>query len=559
MATLRLLGTLLALRGALWARRARARSRFAVLELIGGPIVLAWIAGTVGRGAYEVGSLLDPSLLLALWGAAAVFGHVGVFTEALFTSATQGQGMAPALYAFPLTPRVIHLAEVLAGVVRPGWIALVAGLVGLSLALGSPLAAGGALAFGLYLLALRQLLRLALWNLLRKRWVRELVLAGGSLAGVFVWLGFIATQRGLEGVDITALVAGLDPRWAYHPALWFAAPFAASVDPLARGVGLIGASVALGAVLWVGAELQDRACYGELEAGGWGSVGRRRERSGSLIDRAPWRWVHPSIWATAGKELRVLRRDPFLLTMLFSQALLLLLPPLLMVSGWLAPAGLGRAATDQTSGFYMPALLALLVVAEHPPVFNQLASEGRALHFLAQVPVPRWRILLGKNLAFAGLFLPFNLLFLAATMAVFDRWEQWGLYAGISTSALVVLLGVGNLASVVAPTPWLGARAQAGGARAARAASEGGVQQPGCGTRVARFVLLQAVLVLSAPPALLLVAGWRWLPGWTAGLATGAAAAWVALVWLGGTWIATAHLEQAEEKLLGWLASSAAS
>lgn len=542
----RQLATLLGLRGRLWLRRTLSRGGFAkVVGLLSPPagvLLMGMVASSVRAGAVGV----DPVLLVGIAGAVVIAVH-GVLIFEVTAQVGAGEGMAAALYHFPLSANLIHASETLVGALSPGL--LMACVLLLSIA---PSAAGsGPLGLLWMLLAVawlvgfRQAFRLTLARILRRRFVREVAMALLSVSVLGVWLGINVLLERTDAGAVKAWLLEAPPLFWALPPNWFLAPVADLPLPAwVRGVGVIGAPLAVLSIFVLGADLQDRACYGEADS----PLGRRhraRARRWHLADRVPFSLVPPAVWATAARELTTLRRDPFLMVMLASQAVLLLLPALIFPS----LRGGGEA--------WIPGLLLLLLLAEHGPLFNVLATEGRSLRFLAQTPVTRWQVLVGKNLGYLALFSTFNLIFLALGCAVFGAWSMYLPLALLAVLGVLVLTGAGNVVSVVLPVPRLGARAAQGGARAAAAASDGGPEPPGCGVSLMRFALLQATLLMLVPPGLLVLLGSRLgAAGWVAALA--GSTAWCVLIYLGGTGVAARRLESAEERILAILSTRAA-
>lgn len=545
------LRTLVALRLHLWDRRLKQRGPFVRLLSWTTPFIGAWLLSVVFGLAHEMAAVMTPELTARLAILLVAVAPILLVTDAL-VRVGQGEGMAAALYHYPLSPRLIHAAELVAGLVSPvilGSTAVLMALFG-AVAFSAPLGIASGLLAGAFLVALSQLLRLSMASLLRKRYLREIAFAASSLLFLTLWLGTLWVTRGLEpGTIFGGFSAAPVWFWLLPPA-WFVAPVVdlPEVSATARILGAFGAPLLVGGAFSLGAVLQDMACYGETD----GLVGRvmRRSarRSRPLADRWPFQALHPAIWATAGKEIKALRRDPFLLMALFSQAVILLVPPLIFRSGALGGAA-GSQHLDGAWSAYMPLFVLLLVMAKHMPVFNQVAMEGRGLLFLAQVPVERWKLLLGKNLAYFALFGLFDAAFLGLAAWLFGRLDSYLFYLGMGTVALVLMLGVGNLVSVFLPAQWIGARAGAGGTRAAQAASEGGVERPGCGVLIGRMLCVQALYVLMLPPLAGMYAA-SWFLSTGGQVAAGfAIAAYCGLIWVVGTAGAIARFEQVEDRL----------
>jgi hypothetical protein len=401
-----------------------------------------------------------------------------------------------------------------------------------------------------YLMGLRQMLQLALASLLRRRWLREVALALVSTFGIAIWLGFNYVGTRMHAFDIAGWFEEAPRTFWMLPFSWFVTPFAALelADPWAQVMGLLGGPLLVLSVLVIGYELQDAACYGESPTLLSPRGPRRRRRRLHLFDRGLFARVPPAVWATADKELRVVRRDPFLMVMLLSQGTVLLAPALIFPG--MRSGGAGAA--------YLPLFVLLLLMAEHTPLFNLIGLEGRALHFLAQTPVSRWHVLMGKNLAFAGVFSVMNAAFVALACAVFGAWHRYLPLLLLAVAGLVLLMGIGNLVSALLPMPWVGARAAAGGARGAAAAAEGGVERPGCGTLLVRMMILQGLPLLGLPVFAGIAVCELLLPplGWLPTLA--AIAAYVLLIYVVGTSLAVSRLGRAEERLLALVATRGA-
>lgn len=541
------LGTVLLLRLHLHYRRQRSRG---LLYMVGGAVTPLVFAGALifgGLGAWAMFSELATLHVAAAMSAVLLGAHLMLLLE-VAARVGRGEGMAAALYHFPLSPSLIHASEMLVGGLSlPIVISGVVFLAG-ALQVGSPLAVGGAVLATAYLLGLRQLLQLLLSNLLRRRFLREAVLGAVSLAGLGLWLGFNYLAQKLGGLDVAGWLLEAPTQFWLLPSAWFVVPFAEiEVGMLERVVGLIGAPLLVTAVFVVGFDLQDAACFGEAPTLLGRTSAKRRRRRWHLADKFPLRAVPPAIWATAGKELRVVRRDPFLVVMLLSQALVLLAPVVLFPG--LRSGGLGAG--------YLPFVVLLLLWSHHTPLFNLIGLEGRALQYLAQTPASRWQVLVGKNLAYATVFGVVDLVFLAVAASIFGGFGSLPVLYVLVGVGLVLLMGVGNFVSAWLPMPWIGARAAAGGTRAAQAASAGGVERPGCGTMLLRFAILQFLTLLMLPPMALMYGAKWFLPPASWAPVIAAVASYAVLVYVVGTALAVTRLRTAEDKLLELVASRA--
>ena len=540
------LATVLGLRARLWWRRLRTRGTvgrgLAVASAPLGFVALLLFAGFVNTAVQGA----DPLLVSAGMAAVLLAAHGVIFFE-VTAQVGAGEGMAAALYHYPLSPHLIHASETVVGGLSPSVLMTATGL----LVLGTHAAAIPLLGLlwaclaVIYLVAFRQLFKLLLARLLRRRLLRELAMAMLSFGVLGSWL---AANWALERVDPGAAIVWLEtapPAFWLLPVNWFSAPVAgADIPTWARLLAGLGAPTLCAAVYLVGAELQDQACYGEADTL-WGLGGRRRRRRARwhLADRRPLSFVPPAVWASASRELKTLRRDPFLVVMLLSQGVLLLVPPLLF-------PGLRGGG-----GGWLPALGVLLLLSESGPLSNLVATEGRGLLYLAQTPTPRGQVLVGKNLGYLALFGVFNLGFMLLGAAVFDRFGDLPVLLPLVLMGLLVVMGVGNVVSVLLPLARMGARAQQGGQRGAAAAAEGGVEPPGCGTMIGRFFLSQMSMVLLVPPGILVIFASRTADGAALLPAMLAAAAWCGLIYVAGTAMAVGRWRSAEEGLVARFAT----
>jgi len=543
------LRTLLVLRVLLYYRRVAQRGLLVRSVSYAMPALVVWMLFMVYAFASLVAVQLPTQLVALAFAAVLVGTHLFALFEVV-ARVGRGEGMAAALYQYPVSPRLIHAAEAITGALTPTMLCAMAALLALGGHMGStsPLAVFGLLCAILYLLGMRQLLQLGVALLLRRRWLREAALALLSTSVLVAWffVNWLAHRVTLD--SITERLAEAPLIFWMLPFHWFTAPW---VDFLAgehavRFVALLGGPLLVFAVAVVGADLQDKACFGEGQSLLGSGRGVGRIRAPGLLDRVPFAWVSPATWATMGKEIKVMRRDPFFVVMFLTQGLILLVSPIVIpiMMGDSVEAGMGRG------GGYLPLFVFLLWMVESTPLFNVVAMEGRTLHFLAQVPVPRYRVLLGKNLGYFTVFSVLNTTFLCAAAWLLDGTAVLPACLLVSVVGLLPLMGVGNLCSVYLPTAWIGARAAAGGHRAAAQAAEGGVENPGCLVPVIRFFCLQGVLLLVLP----VVAGvlfvhtvlgsWAWLPVMLGSAAYGA------LIYVAATWWAVSSLERTEDRLL---------
>ncbi len=515
------------------------------LGVLAGIVVLVLLAGITTQFATALGVRVTTRAIALMVAGLPVL----ILTDALLR-AGQGEGMAAALYHYPLSPALIHMGELVAGLASPLVLAarIVLGAGQLATGTHALVALPSALILGAFLLCFSFVLRLGASALLRRKMMRELALAGSSLILLGLWVG-MASLTGHVDMIVGFFDPPFLPDWVWYlPPMWFVSPGAATpeVPALARQLGILGGPLLVVGAFLFGSRLQDMACYGEADTMFAGQGRRSRGRSLRWSDRRPFSLVHPAVWAAAGKEIRSIRRDPFLLLMLTSQGVLLLVMPLLFRSGLLT----GRSqAMGGIWSAYMPFFVMLLVLAKQAPVFNQVAMEGRGLLFLAQMPVARWKLVLGKNLAYLVLFGSIDAVFMGIAAWLFGVLHRYPYYLAIAAVGLVLMLGGGNLVSVVLPAQWIGARAAAGGSRAAEVAAEGGFERPGCAVTLGRMLAVQCLYVLLVPPLFGLFAARVWLGGGSRVAMGVAVFAYCAIVYVVGTSLAVSRFAQVEEKL----------
>jgi hypothetical protein len=131
---------------------------------------------------------------------------------------------------------------------------------------------------------------------------------------------------------------------------------------------------------------------------------------------------------------------------------------------------------------------------------NLFGLEGPGATQLFVQPAPRSRVLLGKAMAGLVLFIPVNLILLAAgsgiTAAIRSRpvaemFPFFGRHALFHALFLVVLAAVGLFASILAPVRAL--------PRGKRASSQRPAERSGCLVGLLRVGILAIALVIAAP------------------------------------------------------------
>jgi hypothetical protein len=513
------------------------------------PPIVAAIMLALYNGVYRFAVEQPPDLVAAGCALGLVVVHVPLLVSVV-RRAAEGEGGAAALVLYPVPASILHGVETLAAL--PSLIVLVPGVVlaGLLSALSNrPLGLAWALVAVFYLASVRQLFRLLLGGLLRRRGVREVVLASGSLLALLAWLLLFTYGERIAQVVSRGLDGSLPSYFWWLPAQWFVLPAASTLGadiPFgARHVGWLGAPLLASAVFVAGAELQRAALLGE-SASRHRTTGRAgRRRWGRALDRRPLSWVPGSVWAIAGKELRLLSRNPFFVVMLLGQVAMWIALPFLY-------AAIGVRVTGGSAPTWLPFVAAFSLLGMQSFTFNQLGSEGRGMHFLAGSPVPRMHILLGKNMAYAAIGGPLAALSILVAAAVFqERGAPW--FILVSELGVLVMLGVGNVVSVLLPRAILGARGVSGGAKAADVSAAGALPPNGCLVSIVSSIAVMALAVLMAPVVFGIgLAAWKG-GHWPAAVLPGAIA-YCVLMWLALTALASARLQTAEVWILSQIA-----
>ena len=112
------LRTLLALRLHLWDRRLKQRGRLVRLLSWGSPLVGAWLLVVVFGLAAQMSAVITPETTARLAVLLVSVAPMLLITDAL-VRVGQGEGMAAALYHYPLSPGLIHAGELVAGMGSP--------------------------------------------------------------------------------------------------------------------------------------------------------------------------------------------------------------------------------------------------------------------------------------------------------------------------------------------------------------------------------------------------------------------------------------------------------
>jgi ABC-2 type transport system permease protein len=389
------------------------------------------------------------------------------------------------LLAFPIPVRVLVLSSFVANLGQPIVLAALPLVLCFALAIGEgPLSFLGALVGGLLSFALilggSELSALLLHRIARDRRLQDVTLFLG------LGLGFV-----LSLLPLLIMTAGGRPVMGLVYALLSSDSLA--VSPFAWGVRA-GVHAGRGEVslfcLWGGLALVAFAgCLalsglivhaierGDLDVG----------RGSGARDRRGARMLLPGpLGALLEKDLRLSWREPALRAALVGS----LLGPLFFL------IVLTRSGSEGSAGHLTLALGSFVGMSTFGA--NAFGFERRGVALLLGFPVPRWRILLGKNVAAMIFRLPGILsLLIAGTLVAPPSYLPASLTIAFVT--FLVCMGIDNYISVLFPTPAPapGANPYGGAAAGAR----------GLGTVFLSTALLAGSLLVSSPFVLL-----AWLP-----------------------------------------------
>lgn len=420
--------------------------------------------------------------------------HLPVSHRTVFTASTIGVSVSGAvLFCLPA------LAGLVLGHMIPGnrwgrvsWGDMDFGLLAIRMGLVA--------AFLFHAVAVGQLLVLVLLNFLRSRRFQDLGLvvapciAGAVYLGTWWALTRGRSQVGPHGSMLRDLLASEPSRYVpFLPSRWLTEAL------VGAGAGewrcwlpfVLGFVPLTGIVLALAGHLQERAFLGDVPpiAAGRGGSGRRIP-GGRLLSR----FLPDPVLAVASKELRLLRREPIVKTVLIGQAFFLVLPILFLA---LRPGGTDPVGAVVRASWLLPFVL---VFVENHLTMNLLGLEGPGVSHLRTTPVSWRQVLLGKNLCYLLGFGAANALLSAAGIlalralrpgSVPDPLSSIGMAVVGGTCALAVVLAVGNVISVAMPTSLA--------AKGRMALRQQSAFSEGCYEKLARVAVFAGTLVLVAP------------------------------------------------------------
>lgn len=405
------------------------------------------------------------------------------------------------LHFYPVTPAQMTTGVLLSDLASSpaGFTVLLAVPVGWATQAGD--AAMMAVAVGLlaaHMAALVESLRIVLWDLLRSRRTRDLVMLLSPLVGVLFYA--------MYGMFFRPGVVGNWAGWLnLHPSRYLrfmpsglvvgVVTNASAGRYWAAGGYLAGLGALAAATVAAMALLVRRVQSGETEVGGRARRQRRRptgEGAGPTFERALarrriWLPVSEEIATVARKELLLFWRNPHLKTHLI-QAIAMPILWLMFIGVRSFGGGYGQTPAP---GLLL-GTIAMMLFGSFSLCANMFGIEGNAVSTLFLFPTPRRVVLAGKN---AALYLALMVVYVPALVilaALSRQWSQLPLALLGTATVLALALAVGNFLSIYAPY-----RLPTRRKNPLASASYG----PGCLGFILVFVGYVAVAVLAIPMA----------------------------------------------------------
>ena len=397
------------------------------------------------------------------------------------------------LLHFPIPGTTLMLSSLLANLGQPMVLAALPVLLAVSLGTARglkrlPLAAAGVFLAFAFVLVAAQVVGLLLHGLSRNRRLADLALfLGLGLGFVLSLLPLLLMAGGLRAFGpILRLLLAVD-FFAASPFAWgvWAAIYAGRGEPFPYVVHMTWALLAVAVAIGLQTALIHRIYRGGLDLG--------RAGGGAAGARARMRFSG-SLGALFEKDLRAAWRDPALKATL----LMGFVGPLLFLFL------LSQTETSRGTGIlFLASFVGLSVFGA-----NAFGLERRGIALLLGFPVPRSKILLGKNLAALVLRLP-GLLTLVAAGALLAPLSWLPAMATIALATLLICAGVDNYVSILfpvpAPEPGKNPYGPATGGRGLGAAALGALFLAGALLVASPFVFLAWLPLLLGAPWL-----WTW-------------------------------------------------
>ncbi len=465
----------------LWLRwkltlRGYTRSWRRVLSLVFILLFLAWFAGAAGVGTlYAYTQLTRAAATEVLFGVLGLVYLIWAVLPLLQYNLNEGLDVTK-LHIYPLTRGEQMLSLLLATLLDLSTLFILALYVAVfagwrSTPLAAVMTVLALIMAYIHTVGFSQLVLAALMGLLRSRRYRDLAVIFFAVFGagisLFNQLVLVRLSRNLRFSDPNAL-AGVH---VDHVLQWIPPGMAARAIALANAgqytaaLPWLFASAALVAVLLVlWSRVLDRGIT-SAETAGDARPRRRRNGSISAVVPAPaaapalalsqpvpsgmrrWRPISGASLAIAGKDARYLWRDPQLKAAVLSSLLataFIFIPNFGSDSSTRLRSGLAGPASVLLAP--LPALLVVLVLS-----INALGLERQGLQSLFLFPVRPLDIFWGKNLVVGVLAFALQVLLSVAKAAMTGGWQYLPLALCAGFAALLVMLGCGNVTSVIAP------------------------------------------------------------------------------------------------------------
>lgn len=491
-----------------------ARERALVVALtVSGLLLFSALTSVAAYFGVRLLEARSPEILLpAASAAATLMGVLWLLSPLLAGVSFAESHDVSRLAQFPIPLRTLAASSLVANLAQPRVLTRLPLPFAVALALTHgvarlPFVLAGVAASFLFVLAASQLVALLLHRVSRNRRLHDVSLFVGLALGFAISLVPILLMTG-EGRALPSLVRLVVDRdaFALSPFAWGlrAAVHAGRGEAAAFLVWMGPALAAVAAVVAATTLLIGAVQRGDLDLGG---------STGSSAPRARM-WFGGTIGSLLEKDLRAAWRDPGLKATL----LMGIVGPLLFLFF------MSRARPAAGSGGLLLMLAAFVGASSFGT--NVFGLERRGIGLLLSFPVERWRMLVAKNLAAAGLRLP-GLLTMLVAGAFLAPLAQLPAALTIAGVTWLSASGLDNYMSILFPVA-----APAPGQSPYAGPSAGG---RGLGAGVLGAVLLVAALALAAPFVflawlpLLLGRPWLWLVTLPLALA-GAAAVYSMLV-----------------------------
>jgi hypothetical protein len=466
---------------------ARARARLAgLLLLLPGLVLSALLGFALFYFGVKMLNATHPTLVLPLLSAVATgIGLLWALSPLVAGVAFTETHDVSGLLHFPVPMLTLAAGSLIANLLQPMVLLKIPVLLAVALGVSTrpsflPLALLGVTLTFVFMLAASQTAGLVLHALARNRRLQDAALFLGlglgfvlSVAPIVVMAGGGRVMDSATRFLMASNTFALSPfawgvRAAVHAGRGELVPFGANAALAVLGIALaMAASVAL----------MDRIHRGELDLGG---------SSGAEAARAQMLFETP-LGTLVEKDLRAAWRDPALKATL----LMGLVTPLLFL--FMLTRGPGEGSG--TSVLMLASLVGLGTYGA-----NAFGLERRGIVLLLSFPIPRWRILVAKNLA-AILFRIPGLVTLLLAGTLLAPLAMLPAMIVIALATFLASCGVDNYMAVLfpVPAPAAGRSPYSGGAAGGR----------GLGAAVLGTLLMLGALAVSAPFALL-----AWLPVW---------------------------------------------